>query len=263
MTHCTVLTPAWNSCSIAGNATLNAVKSLAMTSTATPIATSPMIAPRLSRSSICVMVLACDGARTRESLRLPAWFWHRRRPRDLSCRQLPAAVLAHQHSSEIHQGGWRVADDSLRSSLADDHIRGDQVGSNGHIVKFRVGRKGGHQPGENGLNLRAPLNDVAPLVLQGGVFREQRGHAFRIPAVKGVRVSGLEFEDDGVNFALRRTEAGCAKVARANPAAANTAAGMKNGIYKGSTEDPGSADPQTTSDRCRCWDQFSTAIRCC
>src|SRR5438477_9542736 len=51
MTHCTVVTSALNSFSMAGRATLSAVKSFAMTRTARPIAIRPAMAERLSESS--------------------------------------------------------------------------------------------------------------------------------------------------------------------------------------------------------------------
>src|SRR5436190_19055036 len=55
MTHCTVVTSAPKSFSIAGRATLSAVKSLAMTRTASPIAIRPAIVELLSESSDLVI----------------------------------------------------------------------------------------------------------------------------------------------------------------------------------------------------------------
>ena len=53
MTHWTVLTSASKSFSIAGNATLRAVKSLAITKIAQAMATSAMTVPRSIRSVAC------------------------------------------------------------------------------------------------------------------------------------------------------------------------------------------------------------------
>src|SRR3954447_12168290 len=55
MTHCTVVTSARKSFSIAGRATLSAVKSLAMTRTARPMAIRPAMVELLSESSDLVM----------------------------------------------------------------------------------------------------------------------------------------------------------------------------------------------------------------
>src|SRR4029453_17913638 len=57
MTHCTVVTSAPNSCSIAGSAPLNAVKSLATTRTANAIAARPRIVDLFSGPSACVISL--------------------------------------------------------------------------------------------------------------------------------------------------------------------------------------------------------------
>src|SRR5580700_1218670 len=60
MTHCTVVTSVWRSCSIDGSATESAVKSLATTRTATPMAIMPRIVDLLRRASIADMVPLCS-----------------------------------------------------------------------------------------------------------------------------------------------------------------------------------------------------------
>lgn len=86
----------------------------------------------------------------------------------------------------------------MRGALAHNGVVGYSVRNDGSIFKFYRSWKMGHKPRENRLNVRASLHDITPLILQAGVFCEQRGHAFGIPSIKRVSVISLKFEDDGI-----------------------------------------------------------------
>ena len=77
------------------------------------------------------------------------------------------------------------------------------MGNKRRVLESCVGGEAGHKSSESGFNVGPSLDDIAPFVLQGGVLGKQCSHALRIPAVEGIGVGRLEFEDDRVGFALR------------------------------------------------------------